>query len=163
MNISSFLLTVVLAGVNVNVVNATNQVGSIMLKGNEYNPAITTLESGLQYKIVRSGGSTGTGEEHPTLYSPCKINYIGKTLNSKIFDSSNSNFVYNEDMYHMEEEKEIASSKSSSGKILAPYQVILCLQEAMQLMGVGDKVRTQFNSFFLCVSKNVVVVFFLFF
>ncbi|OEU18303.1 FKBP-like protein, partial [Fragilariopsis cylindrus CCMP1102] len=102
---------------------ATNQVGSIMLKGNKYNPAITTLESGLQYKIVRSGGSTGTGEEHPTLYSPCKINYIGKTLNSKIFDSSSSNFVYNEDI----------------GKILAPYQVIVCLQEAMQLMVVGDK------------------------
>ena len=138
MNISSFLLTVVLiAGVVVNVVNATNQVGSIMLKGNKYNPAITTLESGLQYKIVRSGGSTGTGEEHPTLYSPCKIKYIGKTLNSKIFDSSSSNFVYNEDMYHMEED-EIASSKRS--KTLAPYQVIVCLQEAMQLMVVGDKV-----------------------
>lgn len=142
MNISLFLLLTVVLGVvvNVNVVTATNQVGSIMLKGNKYNPAITTLESGLQYKIVRSGGSTGTGEEHPTLYSPCKINYIGKTLNSKIFDSSSSNFVYNEDMYHMEEEKEIASSKSSSGKIIAPYQVIVCLQEAMQLMVVGDKV-----------------------
>ena len=140
MNISLFLLLTVVLGVvvNVNVVTATNQVGSIMLKGNKYNPAITTLESGLQYKIIRSGGSTGTGE-HPTLYSPCKINYIGKTLNSKIFDSSSSNFEYNEDMYHMEEEKEIASSKSS--KIIAPYQVILCLQEAMQLMVVGDKVN----------------------
>ena len=140
MNISLFLLFTVVLGVvvNVNVVTATNQVGSIMLKGNKYNPAITTLESGLQYKIVRSGGSTNA--EHPTLYSPCKIKYIGKTLNSKIFDSSSSNFVYNEDMYHMEEEKEIASSKSSSGKILAPYQVIVCLQEAMQLMVVGDKV-----------------------
>ena len=141
MNISLFLLFTVVLGVvvNVNVVTATNQVGSIMLKGNKYNPAITTLESGLQYKIVRSGDSN-TNTEHPTLYSPCKINYIGKTLNSKIFDSSSSNFVYNEDMYHMEEEKEIASSKSSSGKILAPYQVIVCLQEAMQLMVVGDKV-----------------------
>ena len=143
MNISLFLLLAVLiAGVvNVTVVTATNQVGSIMLKGNKYNPAITTLESGLQYKIVRSGPKGNTEQaEHPTLYSPCKINYIGKTLNSKIFDSSSSNFVYNEDMYHMEEEKEIASSKSSSGKIIAPYQVIVCLQEAMQLMVVGDKV-----------------------
>ncbi len=46
---------------------------------------VQTLPSGLQYKIVHSGPATGV---KPQLTDEVKVNYEGKLLDGKIFDSS---------------------------------------------------------------------------
>ena len=46
---------------------------------------VITLPSGLQYKIVQSGPTTGA---HPGLADEVKVNYEGKLVNGTVFDSS---------------------------------------------------------------------------
>ncbi len=46
---------------------------------------VTTLPSGVQYRIVRSGPANGA---HPGVADEVKVNYEGKLLNGRVFDSS---------------------------------------------------------------------------
>jgi peptidylprolyl isomerase/FKBP-type peptidyl-prolyl cis-trans isomerase FklB len=55
------------------------------LAQNAKQPGVVTLPDGLQYKIVRSGPATGT---KPQIMDEVKVNYEGKLISGKIFDSS---------------------------------------------------------------------------
>jgi peptidylprolyl isomerase/FKBP-type peptidyl-prolyl cis-trans isomerase FklB len=55
------------------------------LAKNGKEAGVVTLPDGLQYKIVRSGPATGM---KPQLMDEVKVNYEGKLIDGKIFDSS---------------------------------------------------------------------------
>jgi peptidylprolyl isomerase/FKBP-type peptidyl-prolyl cis-trans isomerase FklB len=55
------------------------------LAANGKQPAVITLPSGLEYKVVRSGPLDGA---HPGPGDEMKVNYEGKLLNGMVFDSS---------------------------------------------------------------------------
>ena len=55
------------------------------MASNAKQPGVVVLPSGLQYKIVRSGPATGL---KPQLHDEVKVNYEGKLLSGKVFDSS---------------------------------------------------------------------------
>ncbi|HEX4197047.1 MAG TPA: FKBP-type peptidyl-prolyl cis-trans isomerase [Caulobacteraceae bacterium] len=55
------------------------------LAANGKQPGVVTLPSGLEYKIVRSGPADGP---HPHPGDELKVNYEGKLLDGKVFDSS---------------------------------------------------------------------------
>lgn len=55
------------------------------LAENAKQPGVVVLPDGLQYKIVRSGPATG---QHPHRNDEVKVNYEGKLIDGKVFDSS---------------------------------------------------------------------------
>jgi FKBP-type peptidyl-prolyl cis-trans isomerase len=55
------------------------------LANNAKDPAVHTLPDGLQFKVVHSGPANGL---RPALGDEVKVNYEGKLLNGKVFDSS---------------------------------------------------------------------------
>ena len=59
--------------------------GKAFLATNAKAPGVKVLPSGLQYKIVRSGPADGL---RPHKGDEVKVNYEGKLLNGKVFDSS---------------------------------------------------------------------------
>ena len=59
--------------------------GKAFLARNAKAPGVKVLPSGLQYKIVRSGPADG---QRPQKGDEVKVNYEGKLLNGKVFDSS---------------------------------------------------------------------------
>jgi FKBP-type peptidyl-prolyl cis-trans isomerase len=66
-------------------VKAQNEAAAQFLAKNAKEPGVVTLPDGLQYKIVRSGPATGN-KPHPQ--DEVKVNYEGKLVSGKIFDSS---------------------------------------------------------------------------
>jgi FKBP-type peptidyl-prolyl cis-trans isomerase len=66
-------------------VKAQNAAAAEFLAKNAKEPGVVTLPDGLQYKIVRSGPATGN-KPHPQ--DEVKVNYEGKLVSGKIFDSS---------------------------------------------------------------------------
>ena len=67
---------------------ATNAVGRTFLEANAQRPGVVVLPSGLQYKQL----TTGSGQYHPSLDSPCMCHYEGRTAQQypegATFDSS---------------------------------------------------------------------------
>ena len=61
--------------------NAT--AGQQFLTANKAKPGIVTLPSGLQYKVVTAGNGVSPNEN-----STVKVDYEGKLLNGKVFDST---------------------------------------------------------------------------
>jgi peptidylprolyl isomerase/FKBP-type peptidyl-prolyl cis-trans isomerase FklB len=59
--------------------------GAAFLVKNAKDPAVVTLPSGLQYKVVRSGPKTAPS---PVKGDEIKINYEGTLLTGEVFDSS---------------------------------------------------------------------------
>jgi len=55
------------------------------LAANAKQPGVTTLPSGLQFKVIRSGPASGL---RPQLGDEVKVNYEGKLVDGTIFDSS---------------------------------------------------------------------------
>ena len=55
------------------------------LAQNAKQPGVVVLPDGLQYKILHSGPTTGL---KPHINDEVKINYEGKLINGKVFDSS---------------------------------------------------------------------------
>jgi peptidylprolyl isomerase/FKBP-type peptidyl-prolyl cis-trans isomerase FklB len=55
------------------------------LAKNAKEPGVVVLPDGLQYKIVHSGPATGN---KPHLNDEVKVNYEGKLIDGKVFDSS---------------------------------------------------------------------------
>ena len=55
------------------------------LANNAKQPGVVVLPDGLQYKIVQSGPATGG---KPQLNDEVKVNYEGKLIDGKVFDSS---------------------------------------------------------------------------
>jgi FKBP-type peptidyl-prolyl cis-trans isomerase len=82
------------------------------LDENKKKDGVQTTSSGLQYKVI----SSGTGKQ-PTVASTVVVNYEGKTIDGKVFDTT-------------------------SGKRPAEFgvaQVVRGFAEALQRMKVGDK------------------------
>lgn len=59
--------------------------GRTFLATNGKAPGVVTLPSGLQYKVVKSGPATGV---KPQRGDEVKVNYEGKLISGKVFDSS---------------------------------------------------------------------------
>ncbi len=59
--------------------------GQAYLAANAKAPGVVTLASGLQYKVVHSGPTTG---QTPSAEDEVRVNYEGKLLSGKVFDSS---------------------------------------------------------------------------
>jgi FKBP-type peptidyl-prolyl cis-trans isomerase len=55
------------------------------IAANAKAPGVQTLPSGVQYKVVASGPADGP---HPSPADEVKVNYEGKLLSGKVFDSS---------------------------------------------------------------------------
>jgi peptidylprolyl isomerase/FKBP-type peptidyl-prolyl cis-trans isomerase FklB len=55
------------------------------LRLNAQQPGVIALPSGLEYRIVRSGPADGA---HPGPGAEVRVNYEGKLLDGKVFDSS---------------------------------------------------------------------------
>ena len=55
------------------------------LAQNAKQPGVVVLPDGLQYKIIHSGPATGS---KPHANDEVKVNYEGKLINGKVFDSS---------------------------------------------------------------------------
>mmetsp|Transcript_22641 Transcript_22641/g.40929 ORF Transcript_22641/g.40929 Transcript_22641/m.40929 type:complete len:132 (-) Transcript_22641:26-421(-) len=92
----------------------TDAAGVAWLSSKKSEPGVTTLPSGLMYKVLE----TGPGTTSPGPSTKCDCHYEGKLIDGKKFDSS-----------------------YDRGKPLtfAPSQVIAGWTEAMQLMHEGDK------------------------
>ncbi len=82
---------------------------------NKGKPGVQTLGSGLQYKVMSSGASSGA---HPTPFDFVKIHYRGTFLDGRVFDSS-----YQRGQPH----------------VVPLNRVIPGWTEVLQLMRVGDK------------------------
>merc|ERR1740117_2136067 len=61
---------------------ATNQFGSKFLAANKEKPGVTTLSSGLQYKVLREG----EGDCSPTITTSCLCHYEGRTAQEYMKD-----------------------------------------------------------------------------
>ena len=85
------------------------------MASNAKQPGVVVLPSGLQYKVVKSGPPTGG---KPQLNDEVKVNYEGKLITGKVFDSS----------------YERGQPASMPLKQLVP-----AWQEALQLMRPGDE------------------------
>lgn len=85
------------------------------LASNLEQPGWRELESGLQYRVVKSGPEDGTS---PGLSDACKCHYAGKLIDGTEFDSS---------------------IKRGRPATFAPNQVIAGWTEALQLMKPGDE------------------------
>jgi len=59
--------------------------GKAFLAKNAKDPAVKVLPSGLQYRVLKSGPADGL---RPQKGDEVKVNYEGKLLDGKIFDSS---------------------------------------------------------------------------
>jgi len=88
--------------------------GVAFLEANKSKPGVVTTASGLQYKVIVKGGK----ENKPTATQTVKVNYEGRFLDGKIFDSS------------YERKEPISFSLN---------QVIKGWVEGLQLMSPGDK------------------------
>merc|ERR1712003_183267 len=88
--------------------------GKKFLEEKAQQPGVTTLPSGLLYKVLKAGN----GQHHPTVDSPCDCHYRGTLIDGTEFDSS---------------------YKRGKPTTFAPNQVIKGWTEAMQLMHEGDK------------------------
>ncbi len=57
--------------------------GEAYLKSNGAQEGVTTLPSGVQYRVVNAGAG-----DSPTAENQVKVHYTGKTIDGKVFDSS---------------------------------------------------------------------------
>jgi FKBP-type peptidyl-prolyl cis-trans isomerase len=79
-------LTMMLAACGNSRLAQTNlAAANAFMAANAKAPGVMTLPSGVQYKIVASGPSDGP---HPGPADEVKVNYEGKLLSGKVFDSS---------------------------------------------------------------------------
>ncbi|GMI16489.1 hypothetical protein TrLO_g12854 [Triparma laevis f. longispina] len=91
----------------------TSPEGVAWLQKKGAEEGVTTLDSGLMYKVLRSSDSGKT----PKVSTPCSCHYAGTLIDGTEFDSSYSR---------------------GSPTTFAPDQVIKGWTEAMQLMKEGD-------------------------
>jgi len=96
-----------------NIAASNKSAGEKFLKENAKKEGVVTLDSGLQYKILKDGNG-----ESPTIDSNVKVHYHGTHIDGKVFDSS------------YERGEPISLSLN---------QVIKGWQEAVPLMKVGSK------------------------
>jgi FKBP-type peptidyl-prolyl cis-trans isomerase FklB len=108
------MFRLVLASCLASVALGSDAEGTAYLDTNKNAEGVTTLASGLQYKVLRQGD----GAFHPKVGTSCECHYEGKLLDGSVFDSSYAR---------------------GSPTSFAPNQVIKGWTEAMQLMVEGDQ------------------------
>lgn len=91
--------------------------GQAFLEANGKKPGVQSLPSGLQYQVIQAAQTQGPS---PKATDTVRVNYEGKLLDGKVFDSS------------------LRSGQPASFQVNA---VIPGWTEALQLMHVGDKWR----------------------
>jgi FKBP-type peptidyl-prolyl cis-trans isomerase FklB len=96
------------------VAAATNAAGTAFLEQKAKEEGVVVLESGLQYKVLKSGPADGPSPEANT---PCDVHYKGTLIDGTEFDSS---------------------YKRGTPTTFAPNQVVKGWTEALQLMKQGD-------------------------
>jgi len=64
---------------------ADDAAAKAFMAANAKAAGVVTLPDGLQYKVVTSGPATGP---HPQITDEVKVNYEGKLVSGKVFDSS---------------------------------------------------------------------------
>ena len=107
----SFLTLAALAAVSL----ASTPEGEAFLTANAAKEGVITLDSGLQYRVIKDGPA---GAPSPLASTPCSCHYTGRLIDGVVFDSS---------------------VKRGRPATFAPNQVIKGWTEAMQLMKEGDK------------------------
>merc|ERR1711972_1084829 len=95
----------------------TNDVGKKYLEDMKGKPGVVTLPSGLMYKVLKEG----TGEDHPTVDSPCECFYAGTTpsLTPNAHETPDSTEAINKDWNDFD-----SAYKRGSTPAFAPNQVI---------------------------------------
>ena len=89
------------------------KIGDAFLAKNKQKEGVTTLPSGLQYKIIRNGDG-----EKPTAESIVTVDYQGRLIDGTVFDDSSAN---------------------GEAATFSLQQVIKGWQEAIPMMTVGSK------------------------
>jgi FKBP-type peptidyl-prolyl cis-trans isomerase len=79
------LAAVCLAACGSHPTAASSSANDTFLAQNAKAPGVVSLPSGLQYKVVASGPADGP---HPGPADEVKVNYEGKLVDGKVFDSS---------------------------------------------------------------------------
>jgi len=96
-----------------------------MFEENKLKPDITTMDSGLQYRVLKSG----SGEMKPDAPDPCYVFYQGRSLREyKVGGMPFDKFLSGQNL----EDKE-------TGQKMVPEQTIAGFREALLSMVVGDK------------------------
>jgi len=63
--------------------------GAAFLATNKTKPGVVSLPDGLQYKVIKNGsGDPGNPDATPGANDVVKVNYTGKFVDGKVFDSS---------------------------------------------------------------------------
>ena len=106
------------------VMTAADDEGLAYLAENALQPAVVSLPSGLQYKVVSSGDALGLS---PELHSRCVCHYKSSFVNGTVFDSRFANFPVGG-----------SSNESPRNLTLVPSQSPPYILEALQLMKEGD-------------------------
>ena len=124
--------------------------GEQFLAANKKKPGVVTLRSGVQYKVIKEGNGA-----MPKDTSMVKVNYEGKTIDGKVFDSSykrgepislRANQVikgWTEALVHMPVgsvwevyiPQELAYGERNQGQI-KPFSVLIF---KIELLSIGDK------------------------
>ena len=124
--------------------------GEQFLAANKKKPGVVTLRSGVQYKVIKEGNGA-----MPKDTSIVKVNYEGKTIDGKVFDSSykrgepislRANQVikgWTEALVHMPVgsvwevyiPQELAYGERNQGQI-KPFSVLIF---KIELLSIGDK------------------------
>ena len=124
--------------------------GEQFLAANKKKPGVVTLPSGVQYKVIKEGNGA-----MPKDTSMVKVNYEGKTIDGKVFDSSykrgepislRANQVikgWTEALVHMPAgsvwevyiPQELAYGERNQGQI-KPFSVLIF---KIELLSIGDK------------------------
>ena len=90
------------------------RIGPKFLEEKSKEPGVTTLPSGVRYKVLKAG----EGKKSPGPSDQCKVHYEGRLISGKVFDSS---------------------FKRGSPATFAPSGVIAGWTELLQLMVEGDE------------------------
>jgi len=109
------------------VIDPTNDHGTWILNKNMLNEDVTTLDSGLQYKVLKKG--SGSVLYHPKNYSMCSCHYTGTT----------PGLTQNATQRDESEWTSFDSSKNGKPAVFAPSSMVQGFAEAMTLMSEGDK------------------------
>jgi Domain amino terminal to FKBP-type peptidyl-prolyl isomerase len=70
---------------NISLLVQCMQAGLKFLAENAKKEGVNVLPSGLQFKVIASGPSSG---RHPSVSTPCECHYSGTTITGQEFDSS---------------------------------------------------------------------------
>ena len=66
--------------------DASNAKGEAWLEENKNAKGVTTLPSGLQYKVIQA--ATNMSSPTPSASTPCECHYEGKTIDGTVSDSN---------------------------------------------------------------------------